>query len=373
MPQHSKGARLWLRPARGGEKTSTYIIRDGDRQIRTGFSAAQLVEAQKVLADHIAASYQPDRSSRAPSQVRILDVLHIYSHDVAPKHVRPHETAARLERLADYWGDKSLSAVNGRSCRAYAEHVGKPQAARRDLEDFRAAILHHRREGFCSEIVEVVLPEKSPARERWLTRSEAAKLLWAAWRGGQGKRKHVARFILVGLYPGPEPARYVARRWSRRPVVVTSTLSEGSSTARRPAPSRPRSASLPFGCPLDYSHMRRWKRTGASRKAVVEWHGESVLRVSKAFRGAARAAGLDGVSPHALRHTAITWAMQNGADLYDAASMFGVTVQVLESVYAHHSPNAGASVSRAIERRNETVRETVRKVGLVRGGGPLSL
>ena len=46
-------------------------------------------------------------------------------------------------------------------------------AARRELEDLRAAINHYRREGLCSEVVSVVLPSRPPARERWLTRSEA--------------------------------------------------------------------------------------------------------------------------------------------------------------------------------------------------------
>jgi hypothetical protein len=40
--------------------------------------------------------------------------------------------------------------------------------ARRELEDLRAAINHHRREGLCSEVVSVVLPEKSAGRELWL-------------------------------------------------------------------------------------------------------------------------------------------------------------------------------------------------------------
>ena len=47
--------------------------------------------------------------------------------------------------------------------------------------------------------------------EDWLTRSQAAQLLWAAWRAKQVMRdrttkravgQHVARFILVGLYSG---------------------------------------------------------------------------------------------------------------------------------------------------------------------------
>jgi hypothetical protein len=84
----------------------------------------------------------------------------------------------------------------------------------------RAAINHHAKEGFHRGVVRVVLPEKGPARDRWLTRSEAAKLLWTCWRAREVQtvyrgplkgRKiqtekrplcHVARFILIGLYTG---------------------------------------------------------------------------------------------------------------------------------------------------------------------------
>src|SRR5262249_49962993 len=87
--------------------------------------------------------------------------------------------------------------------------------ARRELEDLRSAINYHRREGLCSEIVSVVLPRRNDPRERWLTRSEAARLLWTAWRARQvmqdkkTKRpvgRHIARFILVGLYTGTRSA-----------------------------------------------------------------------------------------------------------------------------------------------------------------------
>ncbi len=83
--------------------------------------------------------------------------------------------------------------------------------ARRELEDLRSAINHHRTEGLCSEVVGVALPEKSDPREDWLTRSEAARLIWAAWRArqkmGEGITdrdvgRHLARFVLVGIYTG---------------------------------------------------------------------------------------------------------------------------------------------------------------------------
>src|SRR5450759_4755653 len=59
--------------------------------------------------------------------------------------------------------------------------------------------------------IPVALPPRSPARIRWLTRSEAARLLWTAWRLRQRQNgeitarataQHVARFILVALYTG---------------------------------------------------------------------------------------------------------------------------------------------------------------------------
>jgi hypothetical protein len=88
--------------------------------------------------------------------------------------------------------------------------VASRAAARRELEDLRAAIGHHRSEGLCREIVSVVLPERGHPRERWLTRSEAARLIWAAWRYREvqkgtptgRRRQHVARFVLVALYTG---------------------------------------------------------------------------------------------------------------------------------------------------------------------------
>src|SRR6185312_2568786 len=78
-----------------------------------------------------------------------------------------------------------------------------------ELEDLRAAINHHRREGLCSAVVELVLPPAGEIRERWLTRSEAAKLISTAWRSrevqkgqptGRRSRQHVARFLLAAFY-----------------------------------------------------------------------------------------------------------------------------------------------------------------------------
>jgi integrase len=94
-------------------------------------------------------------------------------------------------------------------------------AARRELEELRC---HQSSSagGLCSAIVEVVLPEASPPRERWLTREEAARLLWAAWRYREVQkgtptdrrpRQHIARFILVALYTGTRSSAVCGARF----------------------------------------------------------------------------------------------------------------------------------------------------------------
>ena len=47
----------------------------------------------------------------------------------------------------------------------------------------------------------------------------------------------------------------------------------------------------------------------------------------------------------------MTWAMQGGAPMFDASAVFGMSVKVLEDVYAHHHPDAGRSVHAAMERK----------------------
>ena len=88
---------------------------------------------------------------------------------------------------------------------------------------------------------------------------------------------------------------------------------------------------------------------GIATDHVVEWNGKPVKSVRKALRSGRIAAGLgDDVTAHTLRHTAPTWAMQNGADLWQAAGYFGMTVETLERVYGHHHPDHLAGAVAAI-------------------------
>lgn len=57
------------------------------------------------------------------------------------------------------------------------------------------------------------------------------------------------------------------------------------------------------------------------------------------------------ITPHVLKHTAITWALQRGSTIWDAAGNFSTSAETIERVYGHHSPTHQASAVEAMNRK----------------------
>jgi integrase len=376
MPYRSKGPRLYLRRARRdkeGEHAAIWIIRDGTNQQSTGYPAHDIDGAERALAVYLANKHERSAraGSREPDQIPVADVLTIYLRDVVPQHSRPRETKGRIKALDAFFGDKMLSYVTGETCRAYVAQRSTDAAARRELEDLRAAINHHRREGLCNKVVEVALPPERPRRERWLTRSEAARLIRSAWRyrevqkgrpTDRRSRQHVAKFSLVALYTGTRASAVCGAALQPTTGHGWIDLDRGV-FYRRPAGRREtkkRQPPVPLPDQL-LAHLRRWKRHG--QRFVVEWNGRPVQSIDKAFANVVADAGLgEEVTPHVLRHTAATWLMQAGTDMWEASGYLGMTVEMLSSRYGHHHPDHLAGAKRAFARHRkprEAVAEAV--------------
>jgi integrase len=377
MPRRSKGPRLWLRPAKRDRarkvvRRATWIILDGDRHIATGCLESETAEAQVKLGSYLAEKYRPSRKERELEEIAVADVLLAYDEACGARQANRPQFDGRLERLNEFWGARKLSEVTGETCREFVRWRGSVGGARRDLEDLRAAINHHAKEGLHRGIVHVVLPLKGPPRTRWLTRDEAAKLLWVCWRAQEiqtthrGPREgqkiktekrplcHLARFILIGLYTGTRAAAIAAaspHRGADRSFIdlergIYYRLPEGRRENNKRQPPVP----IP---PRLLAHLRRWKERGIARTHFVEWNGQAVKSVKTAFKSAVRQAKLHGkVTPHTLRHTAATWLMQAGVDKWEAAGFLGMSVEMLDRVYGHHHPDHLRTAARAIGYRH---------------------
>lgn len=360
MPAHAKGPRLYFR-----KDTATWTIRDGGRRSSTGCGPQDREQAERALADYLATKYRPPKDqSRDPSQVPVADVINLYAAEVGERDkpiASPKELGARLTRLLAFFGDMTLAEVNKASCRAYAKQRGKASSARRELADLSAAIHSHYEQGLCTGLAPVVLPPRSEPRQRWLTRSEAARLIWSAWRyrevqKGQAteraSRKHVARFILAGLYTGTRSGAIcnaaltpaVGRGYVDldRGIFYRRALGAAESKKRQPTCTI---------APRLLAHLRRWARLGLSRTAVIEFDGRPVKSVRKAFGRVADDVGFTDVTPHTLRHTAASWAMQAGEPVDLIGDALGMSPETLRRVYGHLHPGLQPRIWDAITRR----------------------
>jgi len=374
MPRQAKGPRLWLRKERIDKATgkrisaAAWIIINGAKHIATGCAEGEDALAAQALAEYNVARYRPARRERDIEQIGIADVLMIYVSDKRDGQANKPKFDERIVRLNDWWGAKMLDEVNGETCRAYVTSRGTPGGARRDLEDLRAAINHHAKEGLHRGIVRVALPAKGQPRERWLTRSEAARLLWALWRYREQQRRHrgvdkgkvlptkryplrhVARFVLIGLYTGSRaatiavasPHQEEGRGWVdlERGIYYRKPIGKKATNKRQP----------PVKLPAQLlAHMRRWNRLGIAKEYFVEHNGRPVLSVTKGFAHGIELAGIEHATPHTLRHTAATWQMIAGTEPWQAAGFLGMNLKTLVEVYGHHHPDHLSSAAAAYD------------------------
>ncbi len=71
---------------------------------------------------------------------------------------------------------------------------------------------------------------------------------------------------------------------------------------------------------------------------VISWAGERIDRVAKACIAGAERAGVEGFSPHVLRHTFASWAVQRGVSIYTVGKALGQTVASTTERYAKLAP-----------------------------------
>ena len=341
MPRPKAGARLYQL------KNGIFVIRDSGRpQQSTGTRDRRKAEAE--LARYIAERDRPV-GPNTPDKMTVADALDLYGNEHALTVKDPVRIGYAIQALVPVLGALMLSSINGGVTRLYERTRNrKSSTVRKELGVLQAAINFCYAEGYLTAPVKVKLPPKSPPRDRWLTRDEAAKLLWAAWRNP--KSKHLSRFILIALYTGTRSEAILSLQFmpntpggyvdTERGMMHRRGMGKAETKKRTPSIHIPRQL---------LAHLRRWERDGS--RFVVHVRGNRVGHVKSAWSTALEASGIPYCTRHDLRHTAITWAMQHGAAKWDAAGYFGVSLDVLEQVYGHHHPDHMRSAVMAMERK----------------------
>jgi integrase len=176
-------------------------------------------------------------------------------------------------------------------------------------------------------------PPAGKPRDRWLTRAEAAQLLAAC------QAPHVRLFVALGLYTAARAGALLGLTWERVDLAGGRIyLGDDIGNKRR--------AVVPIPDALRPYLLEA--RAGATRDAVIEHGGRAVASVKTGFNAACRRAGLVGVTPHTLRHTAATWMVAGGVPLHEVARYLGDSERTTERVYAKHSPDYLRAAARVL-------------------------
>lgn len=369
MPRRNQGPRLrWL------DKRQCYYIvwTENGRSRERSTGTAERQQAEIMFAQWLQLRGRRD-GPRDPASILVTDVLNTYLQEKGPNVAAPERIAYAVEALIDFFEGNTLADVTPQTCDRYGKKRDRSAGTvRRELGVLRAAINYAHKTGKITRPVAVELPERPEPRDRWLTRTEAARLIRAACT--PQARLYMPLFILVGVYTGRRKEAILSLRWPQvdleRGVINFEIEGRKRTNKRRgviPIPPR----LLP--------HLKRARKRGSDLGYVLHINGKRIGDIKTGFTGACERAGLvrwindgeatiDGrpctlvsrettVTPHTLRHTAATWIARDGeTSLEDAADYLSMSVETLRNVYRHHHPEFLRGAAESIGRRPQNVR-----------------
>ena len=173
MPRRNTGPRLRFLEKRG----CFYICwTEAGRSRERSTGTSDRKQAEVAFAEFLRIR---TRSSgpRDPSEILVTDVLADYAEEHGPHTSAPWRVAYAVTALAGFWEGRTVVEVSKEACRRYGASRGRSTGTvRRELGVLRAAINYAHSEGRLTRPVIVLLPAPPAPRERWLTRSEAARL-----------------------------------------------------------------------------------------------------------------------------------------------------------------------------------------------------
>lgn len=318
------------------------VWEEGGRRRRYRLGALSPVEARAALREFVRGR---ERLAGPSEKLTVEDIWNDY--------IREKQADGKpIRRMADSWKQlfRRFAALTPADCipetvRGYIaerRHAGRSDGTiHTELGYLRAAFRHSAKLGRIANAPAITLPSKPRSRSRHLTPGEARRLIDAA------QMPHVRLFIRLALFTAGRPSSLLDLSWDR----VCSERRQ----IRLDNPTRDRTAKGRATVPIAQELITPLKeaREAALTEYVIEWAGKKVLSVKKGVAAAAKRAGLEGVTPYVLRHTAAVWMAEGGVPMEEIAQFMGHgSPAITFKTYARYSPEhlrrAGEAISTAL-------------------------
>ncbi len=150
MSRPNSGPRLVIVKKRGCNR-AVYYIRwtEAGRTRERSTGESELGSAQEIFGQWLLQQGDARGSGpRGAAETLIADVLSDYARERGAHTVAPERIGYAIDRLVEYWGDRTMDTVRPETCRRYWRERGVSDGTvRRELGALRAAINHAVKEG----------------------------------------------------------------------------------------------------------------------------------------------------------------------------------------------------------------------------------
>lgn len=337
-PFEHEGYWLWRR--KDTPHWHIYWCIPGSRRVRRkSTGTGDLARAKAELIAHATARKRLAPVDVEDACVRSLLVEHVERVMGRSKLRWPAEKTA-LKHWMEFFDREGVMCVADLSLDAQDRYVewrlrtirrlgkrGSTGTVNRELDVMKAALRSAWKRGRIANPPYVRSAPQPPPRDRTLTAEECRRLLIAC-----EPEPHLRRFVLLMLHTLQRPVAIFDLRVEQvdleRGRIDFLPPGEVQSFKRRPV--------VPITATLrpELENAIAESNTGH----ILEYGGKPIRSVQRAFRTAARRAGLTGVHPYVLRHTGATLLAAAGVPLRQIAGMLGHSEQRTTELYAKHRP-----------------------------------
>lgn len=312
---------LNIGPLRGG--LCVYWYENGDRK-RHQLKARTRKEAEAEALD----VYK--RKTSSSSTPTISDLWQRY---VEERKDRPVASTMIYtgKPVLKHFGALRADQIEAPCCRDYAEVRYKagvqPGTVWTELGHLTTVLNWAKNTRLIDHVPSIPRPQKPAPKDRYLTREEIKRLLDAA------SQPHIKLAILLMLSTAARIGAILELTWDRvdfdRNQIDLRKSASGPRKGRAVVPMNPglRDALLSA-------------QQAALSDYVIEWGGRHVKKITRGFSSAAKAAGLQNVTPHVLRHASAVHMAEAGIPMSEISQYMGHSnTSITERVYARFSPD----------------------------------
>lgn len=233
--------------------------------------------------------------------------------------------------IKKHFGDLRPDQVTTEHCRSYSKARQKAGLSVgtvwTELGHLRSALKWAENTRLIAAAPYIDRPQKPTPKERFLTAAEIDRLIAADCE------PHIKLAILLMLTTAGRVGAILDLKWER----VDFDRGQINLRADLAGPRKGR-AVVPMNNTLRAALTQA--KEAAMSDFVVEWAGGPIKSIRKGFMRAVEAAGLEGVSPHVLRHTAAVHMAEGGIPMSEIAQFLGhSSTAVTERTYARFSPS----------------------------------